>query len=343
MKLLSSLSFSDYVTIIGVIIGLLSLYLFLRRAKYQASLTFVREQSIGLLEDFAMKIPNLSIHYKEASIDKNIVLFSGHLVNDGSVDITREMTELPLRCVLPDGSSWLEFRVTASAPSLKIHYSIIDLSIVELRLGLFRRDESFAFQALVLHDDKQTKKGISGFADDISWDHRIAGLGNVKTIVMPNESTRSTTRQWIRKTAFVVLSIFYILSGLSQISGIGPLGYKPSILHYTEEGPRTNKFLLKANSNRTTTIKNLETGEIRIVQLQEFVGQNKLIPFWSDQREDVGLSIFLGIMMLLFALTTLYMTFSTDYKRYRIRKRVAASFKETLAQRPHISCHKKRH
>lgn len=93
---------SDLLSVIGIgvsiLFGIWGVYLAVRRARYPASLTFVREQTVALLEDFAQKIPNLSLLYKDTPVEKNVVLISGYVVNDGAMDITREMTEQPLTC-----------------------------------------------------------------------------------------------------------------------------------------------------------------------------------------------------------------------------------------------------
>ena len=66
------MSFSDTLSIAGIAVsilfGLWGIYLAVRRAKYPASLTFVREQSVALLEDFAQKLPNLSVLYKDTPV-----------------------------------------------------------------------------------------------------------------------------------------------------------------------------------------------------------------------------------------------------------------------------------
>lgn len=60
----SIMSLSDTLSVIAIAISVLFGVwgiLAVRRAKYSASLTFVREQSVALLEDFARKIPHLSV------------------------------------------------------------------------------------------------------------------------------------------------------------------------------------------------------------------------------------------------------------------------------------------
>jgi hypothetical protein len=130
---------------VSTLFGIWGIYLALRRARYPASLTFVREQSVALLDDFATKLPNLLVIYKDTPINKSVVLISGYLANDGNIDIAPEMVERPLVCQLPGACTWLEFKITTTAAALQAESNLLGPSEVEFRLGLFRRDESFAF------------------------------------------------------------------------------------------------------------------------------------------------------------------------------------------------------
>lgn len=300
------------------------IYLAVRRAKYPASLTFVREQSVALLEDFAQKIPNLSVLYKDTPVEKNVVLISGYVVNDGALDITREMTEQPLTCILPDGSSWLEFKVTACAPALHVTSEFEDNQKVKLDIGLFRRDESFCFQALVLLNVQATY-----FAEKIAWQHRIASLGEVKTIQMPAQPKRSKTGTWVRYGIIVIMASFYVFGGISQITGAGPLGKHPSIIYQIENGGNTVTVRLIPNKDGSTTIKDESTGTSNKIDLDSYSKTAKFLPVWSDKRDNTWFSVAFGAFMLLSGVFFLFIGFINDYRRFKLRKLVAASTKKT--------------
>jgi hypothetical protein len=327
------MSLSDTLSVAGILIsvlfGIWGIYLSLRRAKYPASLTFVREQSVALLDDFATRIPNLAVLYKETPIDKSVVLLSGYLVNDGNVDITPQMTERPLTCTLPAGCSWLEFKLTGAAEALSAVGAITNPQVLELNFGLFRRDEAFSFQALALVDAEHAKKKPATLVEALRWSHRIAGLGSVRTTTLPEAETKPKKVQWIRKSLLVIPAAFYLFFGLSQATGLGPLGRVPSIAYEHIENGKQSTLRLTPNRDGTTTVVDLTTGEERKVTLSEYTKGALLKPVYQERREPEKTLLFSGFAMALMAIFMLIMAFAKDYKRYRLRKMVAVVARET--------------
>lgn len=327
----TGVTFSDFLSLAGVLVsvlfGVLGIYLALRRTRYPASLTFVREQSIALLDDFATKLPNLSVLYKDTPIDKSVVLISGYLVNDGGVDLTPEMVEKPLLCLLPGRCSWLEFKITTAADALHAESYVLNDSEVEIRFGLFRRDESFAFQALVLLDDEHAKKKISPFSECLRWSHRIAGLGGVKTTVFPQPEARSKRAQIIRKGVVALVAVAYFFVGGSQLGGIGPLGRSPTVDFEFKNSERSMLVRLTANRDGSTTVLNVDTGEEQKVDLVDFNKTGSFFPVRSERMDRGVLSSLAGLFTFLFGGFMLFITFSADFKRYKIRRLISASVK----------------
>lgn len=327
------MSLSDTLSISGIAVsglfGILGVYLAVRKTKYPASLTFVWEQSVSLLEDFAQKIPNLIVFYKDIPIEKGVILLSGYVVNDGTLDITREMTEEPLTCKLPDGSKWLEFKVTTSAPSLQVITEIFDEENVKFNFGLFRRNESFSFQALALLGDEHVNVKAAGFAEKLVWRHRIASLDEIKTVQMPAQSKRNRSSRWRRRGLMILMAAIYIFLGFSYMTGIGPLGKQPSIIH-TEviEGKKTTIKLIP-NTDGTTTVKDLESGLSKKISLDSYTKSTVLTPFWTDKRDGTWMTISLGALMLISGIIFLFNGIAPDYRRRTLMKLVAASALET--------------
>jgi hypothetical protein len=303
----------------------------LRRAQYPASLTFVREQSVALLDDFATKLPNLTVLYKDIPIDKSVVLISGYLVNDGGVDLTQEMVEKPLLCHLPSGCSWLESKITTTAKALHAESNVLNSSEVEIKLGLFRRDESFAFQALVLLDEEYAKKKTTACSEHIYWSHRIASLGDVKTTQMPQPDTKSKRAQLIRKGAVALMAMAYCGLGVSQVTGIGPFGKSASIAYEFRNNEQTTLVRLIANRDGSTTVRDVRNGDDQKVNLAEFVKTGAFVPVRSERVEEGTLLTFSGLLPVVLAVFILFITFAPDFKRYRIRRLVSASVNEGRA------------
>lgn len=330
---LTTMSLSDTLSIAGILIsvvfGVWGIYLSLRRAKYPASLTFVREQTVALLDDFATRIPNLSVLYKDTPVDKSVVLLSGYLVNDGNVDITPQMTERPLSCELPDSCSWLEFKLTGAAESLSATGNIKSPRTLELNFGLFRRDEAFSFQALALVGAEYAKKKPTALAEALRWSHRIAGLGGIKTTTLPDPETKSKKQQWTRKAVFMVVAAFYLFFGLSQATGLGPLGRAPTIAYERSEEGKTSIVRLSPNRDGTTTVTDLATGDEQRLNLADYTSGATMKPIYQERREREELLVLTGVITALMSLFMVYTAFAKDYKRYRLRRLVAVAARET--------------
>lgn len=318
------LTISDTLSVAGIAISALfggwGIYLALRRAKYPASLTFVREQTVALLDDFATRIPNLTVLYKDAPIEKSVVLLSGYLVNDGDVDITPQMIERPLSCELPSSCSWLEFKITGAAEALQAVGEIRSSRVLELAFGLFRRDEAFSFQALALVGVEYAKKKPTALAEALRWSHRIAGLGAIKTVTLPEPETRSRMQQWTRKGVLVLMAAFYLFFGLSQATGLGPIGRDPSIAYERLQDGESSIVQLTPNRDGTTTVRNLKTGDKTRVNLAEYTSSASMKPIYQDRHQPERIMILTGLLIALMSAFLFYTAFAKDYKRYRLRR-----------------------
>lgn len=330
---MTTMTLSDTLSVAGILISVLfgvwGIYLSLRRAKYPASLTFVREQTVALLDDFATRIPNLSVLYKDTPVDKSVVLLSGYLVNDGNVDITPQMTERPLSCELPGGCSWLEFKLTGAAEALSATGNIKSPQTLELNFGLFRRDEAFSFQALALVGAEYAKKKPTALAEALRWSHRIAGLGAIKTTTLPEPETKSKKEQWTRKGVLMLMAAFYLFFGLSQATGLGPLGRAPSIAYERSEGGKTSTVRLTPNRDGSTTVTDLATGDERKWNLADYTSGATMKPIYQERREPEKPMVLTGLLTAIMSAFVVYMAFAKDYKRYRLRRVVAVAARET--------------
>jgi hypothetical protein len=332
---MTTMTLSDTLSVAGILIsvffGVWGIYLSLRRAKYPASLTFVREQTVALLDDFATRIPNLSVLYKDTPVDKSVVLLSGYLVNDGNVDITPQMTERPLSCELPGSCSWLEFKLTGAAEALSATGNIKSPQTLELNFGLFRRDEAFSFQALALVGAEYAKKKPTALAEVLRWSHRIAGMGAIKTTALPEPEIRSKTERWTVKGALIVMALYCLSIGLSQVTGLGPLalGSVPSIAYERSEGGKTSTVRLTPNQDGTTTVTDLATGDQRKLNLADYTSGATMKPIYQVRNEQEKIFVLMGLLTTLMSPFMVYMAFAQDYKRYRLRRVVAVAARET--------------
>ena len=285
------------------------------------------KSAVVLLEDFAHKLPNLSILYKDIPVSKSVILISGYLVNNGSLDITKEMIEESLVCTIPFDCNWLEFKVTTSAPSLIVTSEIIDNHNVKLQFGLFRCAESFSFHALIQLSDNHANIKAKDFADKLRWRHRIASLSEVKTVQMPALPKRSKSFIYFNRFTFIAGFLLYFMLGLSQITSLGSSGKQPTLIFVEKSERKSIFYSISPLKNGMTEIKNLASGETKEINLETYTKIHQLAPRWVEIRKNNSsiINIIFGIFMIVGSFFILFFGFSTDYKRFQLKRLVSSS------------------
>jgi hypothetical protein len=171
--------------VISLIFGIVGTYLAVRKHQYPGELTFVNGGEVSLFEEIVRNLENLQIRYKNENIERNIILLKGALINSGSIDITKDKIAEPLTAILPDEYQWLEAKIISSSPGLIPQLNIKNPQQLIFDLGLFRRNESISFQALIKvpYVEKDSKPEYS-LKNDLHFHHRIAETKNdVKTTI----------------------------------------------------------------------------------------------------------------------------------------------------------------
>ncbi|UDM18103.1 hypothetical protein [Vogesella sp. XCS3] len=278
------------------------------------------------MDDFATHIPNLSILYKDQTINKNIYLLSGHLVNNGNIDISPEMIERPLCCILPAGCSWLEFKITGTSQSLRAEGFIDDERNLNIEFGLFRRDENFSFQALVLASSDYTQKKPASLTGALLWKHRIKDLDYIGTTTIPEPDTRSPM-SWTLKGLLLIAMIINLSMGLSMISGFGPMGALPSIAYERITNNKKTIVTLTPHRDGITTIREIETGNEQRVHLSDYTRSTSLKPIYRENIDEKNPTVLVGIFMTIASIVLFGSTFSSNIKRFRFRKIIANTIK----------------
>lgn len=195
-----------------VFFGGASVYLVVRR-RYTNRLTFLIEKEISLFDDIVRNLPELSVTYNGAPVSENLVLLKGVILNLGDRDITPEMVSKPLEVVVPEGFAWRTAKVVASSEDVKATTAINDCQRLALGLGLFRRNEYLALEAVA---EVSSAVPISGakqpqrlrLSSQLTFQHRIADTAAVEVRPFPVPATRR-----LRFVAFII-SIYILLISL---------------------------------------------------------------------------------------------------------------------------------
>ena len=174
-------------SIIGISIsagfGFWGIYLTLKKRKYPGELTYYLENYIGLFDEIAENLKDLSILYNQQPIKSNLVLIKGHIINTGSKDIDPSMVNKKLTAKLPENFKWIDANILISSQEVYASTKIEKYNILTIDLGFFRCKECITFQALVEVPiiDKNTEKASSKLIKSLTWDHRIIDTAKVKS------------------------------------------------------------------------------------------------------------------------------------------------------------------
>ncbi|WP_131649242.1 hypothetical protein [Pseudoalteromonas fuliginea] len=306
--------------VVSVLFGAWGIYLALKSAKNKASLSFVYEQVIGLFDDVTSKIPNLSITYKENQIDSKVILINGYLANDGGKDISPSMIEKKLTAILPDNWKWLECKVLSKPNDLNITSNVVSENELCFDFGLFRKGESFSFQALFSIDGDINDKKTKALIDNISWNHRIADLGKVKFIDLPY--AKKTLRGYILPVAislaYMGFSFYMLLSGMFE---------RPIINYMAPINGEYVEVKFKPELDGNAELEVIETEHIETVNLEKYFKTTKIYPKISVPKGSVYAKYILFSLMFLSSFLMLYVAFEKDIKKRSIRKLITASNK----------------
>ena len=302
--------------------GIWGIYLALRKIKYPASLSFVHEQVIGLFDDVTSKLPNLAISYKDKQIESNVILINGYIANDGNKDISPHMIERDLTAVLPRKWKWLECKILSKPEELEIT-SNIKKNELSFGFGLFRRGESFSFQALIIVDIIENKKKIKSLVDKIEWSHRISDLGKINSIDLPYKK-----RSKIKILIPISAAIFYFSTAIFFV--FSDSFKQPIINHMVPIDGEYKEAKIIPKLDGTAKIKIVDSDYEEIIDFKEYVKTTKIFPVMSQQKYANYIRAIMSILMFLSSLLMLYMGLETEIKKWRVKKLIRMSNKEKV-------------
>ena len=306
--------------VVSTLFGVWGVYLALRKAKYPASLSFVHEQVIGLFADVASKLPNLSISYKNEQLDNNVILINGYIANDGTKDISPSMVERQLTAELPISWKWLECTVLSPKTELSVKSTINSDTVLSFQFGLFRRGESFSFQALIAVDVLDDNEKVQSIIDKISWNHRIADLGKIKSINLPFE--KKPPRKYIMPilTGIIYMIMFFGVifrdpTERAEINYILPI-----------KGEYTEARLIP-NLDGTAKIEAINSDYEEVVNLKDYLRVTKTSPKIVAKKDSIYVRLSMIALFLVGGFLMFYLGLEKDIKKWRIRKLIKVSNK----------------
>lgn len=154
--------------LIFVVTILVSLRIYFLQKKYPGELTLLVEDVIDLFDAIVRNQDKLAVLYDNSPIDQSLVLMKGIVLNTGTLDITKQMTDSgALTMELPEGFKWLDKKITSLSEGLRVDCIIQEATQLQFEIqSTFKRDEIIEFEVLIeVPADHEQHKDNKGNAD----------------------------------------------------------------------------------------------------------------------------------------------------------------------------------
>jgi hypothetical protein len=294
-----------------IIFGAASVYLVIRK-RYPGKISFVIDREIALFEDIVRNLPELSVTFNGSPVSDNLVLIRFYLINTGEQDIAPPLVHQNLQAHLPNGYSWRTAKVVAHSKYVESQVDIVSPSTLAFNLGLFRRDEHVAVEAVAeVPARNEEKSRRNQLQNAISFDHRIADTSAVRSQAMPITMTRR------RKAIAIVAPIYFSLCVAIPFM----LSLKEGQFHYRHHSHDggTEEFTAQPKSDGTVELCNIQNDHrlrLTLNQLKALNFDQQIVPI-DTTRPFAYLG---GVVALLLA--AMYSVIFVSWRRARKLRRL---------------------
>ena len=322
------MTYSEILGIFGIIVsacfGIWGVALSLKRRKYPGEISFIEDHYIGLFDEIVANIKDLSVLYKNSSIDSSLVLFKGHLINSGSKDISPDMVGEELSANLPKHFRWLEAKIIKNSPKVKADIKLVSEEKIKFNLGLFRCSEFISFEALAevpanrpVEDIKDEKASIQ-FKNALFWEHRIADTGSIKSEQLPDKP-KKTFFATFRRVQLIIMTIVCLAFPFFIYFKVMPEA--SFSLQYEIVTENNNKLLvtLRPKSEGIATLKEVDGSTEMTVKIDQLFDKYKAKPVINKQN-TFPITFLIALMLVAFIMISfiLFDDFREAYKRRKL-------------------------
>lgn len=210
--------------IIGILVSAIGVRLALKQ-RYPGKVTLLCDDLVNLKTSIFKNYLNQIID--DSDRQNTIFLFRGALLNDGSIDITSELTEKPITVEFTNNCKWQKTDISHISNDLKCRIEENDKEL-KFELGQFRKRESISFQSIIISTDTYSKEAIE---NAISPLHRIGQTGKIRKVRITDvdtlAKTLSNTIYWFLSClGFIILSFYASFNQNTKTQGHTQLAYK---------------------------------------------------------------------------------------------------------------------
>jgi hypothetical protein len=322
--------------VVPVVLGVWGIVLAFKYSR-RVQITFIEESCLSLFADVAQGIEALEVRYRGTPVSRDLVLLRGYFMNTGKRDITPIMMEKPLRLTLPDEYKWIDCRITATSKDLKASVAGVESDSVEFKLGLFKTNEYFKFDALAAVPAEDAAGDVRpkgspkpGLRDVLRFDHRVADAGSIQTLALhPQVDTPGTGFRAILLglARSATIPVMVTIAGVAMLVG-AQVKRVERVLAYRVADPAGDSIVVTAGAQGYVIVLRGTHGYQRFLTTSEFdtLQKTPVIRLIPDESVKMPLTV-LGLAYLLVGLLALALRLpqGTQARRYRRILRMSAS------------------
>lgn len=237
-----------------------------RRTKYPGRIAVFYEYCAALFGTRARETPGLEISFRGDELTNPLVMLKLILLNDGHVDIRKDMIDRGLTFQLPAGYSWKEVTVTEASPEVLVRPTLIGPTLT-INMNLLRKGEAFSFEALVEVPHSSTDKTSPArkLRSSIQISHRISETAQPQ--IRPIQSQRDEKAKMAELIAQLVIPA---VAALVIFVFIPPSRLTIGLVSHDHAGKVTTAQISAKDADTQTVEVEFDDGAERESTLEEF-------------------------------------------------------------------------
>lgn len=295
-----------------------------------SEITFVPDQFIFLVDNLLSEYEDIKISYNEHLIDKNISLIKGTFINTGKDDIDFKNAEKNIKILFSEGAKIVKARIVNKSEELKVKLNT-ENNIIEVKAGIFKRDEFFIFEAIISFPSDVNFKKIDSknIYSIIDFEHRVKNLKRIKKSQITIDNVSAFDKNITRFFTFVLIPLLIFGNTFLNPRKLAPMTLKSMEISYLLfDESSSDSFLVSIFpiASDSISISGLNDNYNKVVSIDDFYYKLRWKPLITPVTEDKSINLRLKLTMYLsFIFSIIYLTFiSLDliekYKRKKIKR-----------------------
>lgn len=201
---------SNVITVISTAFGIWGLYISYFKKKYPGKISYIPIETVRIYENIVKAFPEVSVEHNGEPITEELVYHRAAIVNNGMIDISKQMIDEPLTIGLPNGT-WKEAKIKNDSYR-KNKIFINPLKGIIVKFKLLRINEAVQFESLSTIKNKDDKS----FIESIKLHYRISETQNIKVLAAVSNSDLKESKSKLKVS--IIMNILMVMGVLLFIA-----------------------------------------------------------------------------------------------------------------------------